>query len=219
MEEDAEDRHGGAAREQRHGRAEPAGLLCILSVFVPAFIMEDPLRSLFMPLTLAVGFAMISSYLLSITFVPIMSVYLLKHKEDSGAGRKEARSVRPDHPGLSQGRGMVRRTPLVGGHHLSRRLRPDPGVAGVRGRHRIVPADRFRGIRAPVPAAARVELRADPRGGSEVSPGDRARGRHQERRDHDGLRGSGRPQLRHRQHGAVHARAGRRLAARQIQRG
>jgi multidrug efflux pump subunit AcrB len=56
-------------------------LLCILSVFVPAFIMEDPLRSLFMPLTLGVGFAMISSYLLSSTFVPIMNVYLLKHKE------------------------------------------------------------------------------------------------------------------------------------------
>jgi multidrug efflux pump subunit AcrB len=55
-------------------------LLCILSVFIPAFIMEDPLRSLFMPLTLAVGCAMISSYLLSSTFVPIMSVYLLKHK-------------------------------------------------------------------------------------------------------------------------------------------
>ena len=55
-------------------------LLCILSVFVPAFIMEDPLRSLFMPLTLAVGFAMISSYLLSIMFVPILCVYLLKHK-------------------------------------------------------------------------------------------------------------------------------------------
>jgi multidrug efflux pump subunit AcrB len=56
-------------------------LLCILSVFIPAFIMEDPLRSLFMPLTLAVGFAMIFSYLLSSTFVPIMSVYLLKHAE------------------------------------------------------------------------------------------------------------------------------------------
>jgi multidrug efflux pump subunit AcrB len=27
-------------------------LFCILSVFVPAFIMEDPLRALFMPLTL-----------------------------------------------------------------------------------------------------------------------------------------------------------------------
>ena len=56
-------------------------LMCILSVFIPAFVMEDPLRSLFMPLTLGVGFAMISSYLLSSTFVPIMSVYLLKHKD------------------------------------------------------------------------------------------------------------------------------------------
>ena len=54
-------------------------LLCILSVFIPAFIMADPLRSLFMPLTLGVGFAMISSYLLSSTFVPIMCVGLLKH--------------------------------------------------------------------------------------------------------------------------------------------
>ena len=63
-------------------------LLCILSVFIPAFIMGDPLRSLFMPLTLGVGFAMISSYLLSSTFVPIMCVGLLKHMghhdEESG---------------------------------------------------------------------------------------------------------------------------------------
>src|SRR4051794_2829358 len=64
-------------------------LLCILSVFIPAFVMEDPLRSLFMPLTLAVGFAMISSYLLSSTFVPILSVYLLKHKKkDADEGEK-----------------------------------------------------------------------------------------------------------------------------------
>ncbi len=54
-------------------------LMCILSVFIPAFIMSDPLRSLFMPLTLGVGFAMISSYLLSSTFVPILCVALLKH--------------------------------------------------------------------------------------------------------------------------------------------
>jgi len=33
-----------------------------------------------MPLTLAVGFAMISSYVLSSTFVPILCVSLLKHK-------------------------------------------------------------------------------------------------------------------------------------------
>ena len=59
-------------------------LLCILSVFIPAFIMSDPLRSLFMPLTLAVGFAMISSYLLSSTFVPILCVTLLKHHGGHG---------------------------------------------------------------------------------------------------------------------------------------
>jgi multidrug efflux pump subunit AcrB len=63
-------------------------LLCILSVFIPAFIMGDPLRSLFMPLTLGVGFAMISSYLLSSTFVPIICVALLKHMghQDEEAG-------------------------------------------------------------------------------------------------------------------------------------
>jgi multidrug efflux pump subunit AcrB len=63
-------------------------LLCILSVFIPAFIMSDPLRSLFMPLTLGVGFAMISSYILSSTFVPILCVKLLKHKGDHGKEKK-----------------------------------------------------------------------------------------------------------------------------------
>jgi multidrug efflux pump subunit AcrB len=63
-------------------------LLCILSVFVPAFIMEDPLRSLFMPLTLGVGFAMIFAYFLSSTFVPVMSVYLLKHKKQDAEEKK-----------------------------------------------------------------------------------------------------------------------------------
>ena len=54
-------------------------MVCILSVFIPAFIMSEPVRSLFLPLSLAVGFAMISSYLLSSTIVPVLSVWLLKH--------------------------------------------------------------------------------------------------------------------------------------------
>ena len=62
-------------------------LLCILCVFVPAFIMQDPLRSLFMPLTLAVGFAMIASYLLSIMCLPILCVYMLKRKAQDGKKR------------------------------------------------------------------------------------------------------------------------------------
>ena len=60
-------------------------LLCILSVFTPALIMKDPLRSLFMPLTLAVGFAMISAYLLTIMLVPILCVHMVKNK---GHGNK-----------------------------------------------------------------------------------------------------------------------------------
>ena len=60
-------------------------LLCILSVFTPALIMNDPLRSLFMPLTLAVGFAMISAYMLTIMFVPILCVHMVKSK---GHGEK-----------------------------------------------------------------------------------------------------------------------------------
>jgi multidrug efflux pump subunit AcrB len=59
-------------------------LLCILSVFVPAFIMADPLRALFMPLTLAVGFAMITAYLLASTFVPVLCVALVKHRSGHG---------------------------------------------------------------------------------------------------------------------------------------
>src|SRR5580658_9443336 len=62
-------------------------LLCILSVFIPAFLMAEPVRSLFVPLSLAVGFAMISSYILSSTVVPVLSVWLLKHH-----GRLEAES-------------------------------------------------------------------------------------------------------------------------------
>jgi multidrug efflux pump subunit AcrB len=56
-------------------------MLCILSVFIPTFILQEPVRSLFMPLTLAVGFAMIASYLLSSTLVPVLTVWLVKHAE------------------------------------------------------------------------------------------------------------------------------------------
>lgn len=53
-------------------------MLCILAVFVSSFFMQGAARALFVPLSLAVGFSMIASYLLSSTFVPVMSVWLLK---------------------------------------------------------------------------------------------------------------------------------------------
>ncbi|MFM8892119.1 MAG: efflux RND transporter permease subunit [Planctomycetia bacterium] len=54
-------------------------MLCILAVFIPAFFMQGAARRLFAPLGLAVGFAMIGSYVLSSTFVPVSSVWLLRH--------------------------------------------------------------------------------------------------------------------------------------------
>jgi len=53
-------------------------LLSILAVFVPSFFMVGVARSLFIPLSLAVGFAMLASYVLSSTLVPVLSVWLLK---------------------------------------------------------------------------------------------------------------------------------------------
>ena len=54
-------------------------MLCILAVFLPSFFMEGSARALFVPLALAVGFSMVVSYLLSSSFVPVLSVWLLRH--------------------------------------------------------------------------------------------------------------------------------------------
>src|SRR5207249_3305008 len=48
-------------------------------VFIPSFFMQGAAKALFVPLSLAVGFSMVTSYLLSSTFVPVMSTWLLRH--------------------------------------------------------------------------------------------------------------------------------------------
>ncbi len=53
-------------------------MLCILAVFVPSFFMARVGRQLFVPLSLAVGFAMISSYLLSSTLAPVFAAWMMK---------------------------------------------------------------------------------------------------------------------------------------------
>ena len=70
----------------RLGNAQTAiprllAMLCILAVFVPSFFMQGAARELFVPLSLAVGFAMIASYILSSTFVPVVSTWLLRTLE------------------------------------------------------------------------------------------------------------------------------------------
>ena len=81
-----------AVRLGNHETAVPRllAMLCVLAVFIPSFFMEGAARALFVPLSQAVGFAMVASYFLSSTFVPVVSVWLLRHyhqPHESEAGR------------------------------------------------------------------------------------------------------------------------------------
>lgn len=53
-------------------------LLSILSVFTPALFMTGVPRGMFMPLSLSVGFAMIASFFLALSFVPVAANWILK---------------------------------------------------------------------------------------------------------------------------------------------
>ena len=61
-------------------------MLSILAVFAPSFFMEGAARALFVPLSLAVGFAMTASYFLSNTLVPVLSAALLGEHQHPGEG-------------------------------------------------------------------------------------------------------------------------------------
>ena len=57
-------------------------LFCILAVFAPAFTMTGIPGALFLPLALAIGFSMITSYLLAQTFVPVMANWIMKNEHE-----------------------------------------------------------------------------------------------------------------------------------------
>jgi multidrug efflux pump subunit AcrB len=61
-------------------------MLCVLSVFIPALFMAGVGRQLFVPLALAVGFAMVSSYVLSSTLVPVLSTWMLREGHTRAPG-------------------------------------------------------------------------------------------------------------------------------------
>lgn len=56
-------------------------LLCILAVLVPSFMMTGIPKDMFLPLSLAVAFAMIASFVASQTFVPILANWLMKPEQ------------------------------------------------------------------------------------------------------------------------------------------
>src|SRR3954453_4062053 len=65
-------------------------MLAVVAVFVPSFFMTGVSRSLFVPLSLAVGFAMVASFVLSSALVPVLSVWWLGRHPDGG-GREPSR--------------------------------------------------------------------------------------------------------------------------------
>jgi multidrug efflux pump subunit AcrB len=68
-------------------------LLCILAVFFPALFMSGIPKAMFLPLSVAVGLAMIASFLLSQSFVPVIANWLFKdHLE--GHAKEGPRMVR-----------------------------------------------------------------------------------------------------------------------------
>jgi multidrug efflux pump subunit AcrB len=60
-------------------------LFCILAVFAPAFSMSGIPGALFLPLALAIGFCMVTSYLMAQTFVPVMANWMMKKHHAKGA--------------------------------------------------------------------------------------------------------------------------------------
>jgi multidrug efflux pump subunit AcrB len=66
-------------------------MLSVLAVFLPSFFMTGPSQSLFVPLSLAVGFSMGASYLLSSSLVPVLANWILKQENNDAEHPKETR--------------------------------------------------------------------------------------------------------------------------------
>jgi len=66
-------------------------MLSVLAVFLPSFFMTGPAQSLFVPLSLAVGFSMGASYLLSSSLVPLLGNWILKEEKNEAEHPKEER--------------------------------------------------------------------------------------------------------------------------------
>ncbi|NGY38745.1 efflux RND transporter permease subunit [Flavobacterium sp. XN-5] len=67
-------------------------LLCILAVLTPAFIMTGIPKDMFMPLSMAVAFAMVASFIASQTFVPILANWMMKMKKNEVANTPRKRA-------------------------------------------------------------------------------------------------------------------------------
>jgi multidrug efflux pump subunit AcrB len=69
--------------------------LCTFLVLSPLALMPGMGRFLFLPMTLAVMFAMASVYVLSLTLVPCASAFLLTHHDQGRPSHPSSHTPRP----------------------------------------------------------------------------------------------------------------------------
>ncbi|AUD02716.1 efflux RND transporter permease subunit [Spirosoma pollinicola] len=72
-------------------------LFCILAVFAPAFTMTGIPGALFLPLALAIGFSMITSYLMAQTLVPVLANWMMKDHPHVNNGKVTAHTAVNGH--------------------------------------------------------------------------------------------------------------------------
>lgn len=135
-------------------------MLSILAVFLPSFLMEGVTRALFVPLSLAVGFAMIISYVLSNTLVPVLYIWMnrrMHRNVEESSGQSRFDHFRDRYAALL-GKLINRRRLLLGvylvgsaailivvGPHLGREIFPH------------TPENQFQ-LRLRAPAGTRIEV-------------------------------------------------------------
>jgi multidrug efflux pump subunit AcrB len=90
-------------------------MLSIVAVFVPSFFMQGVARQLFVPLSMAVAFAMLASYVLSSTLVPVLAAWFVHVERHEGATWLDRLKARY-HAAL--GRVLQRRVVLVSAYLL-----------------------------------------------------------------------------------------------------
>jgi multidrug efflux pump subunit AcrB len=88
-------------------------LLCICIVFVPMLLLNGIARYLFVPMAEAVIFAMVASFVLSRTFVPMLAQYLLRPHASGGHASGELAAVMEPHSHGGHHHAPPSRNPLV----------------------------------------------------------------------------------------------------------
>ena len=90
-------------------------MFCVIAVFVPSFFMVGVGRQLFTPLSMAVAFSMLASYLLSSSLVPVFSTWMMRETHAGEAREGLFGRIRAFYEGFLGG--VLRfRWPVIAGY-------------------------------------------------------------------------------------------------------